>query len=63
MVNCNPAYTPGVRQEPSLDQLQAVACSVTYLAYVTRYDIVRGTYMTAAKDTFYDSPPHKKWMV
>ena len=47
MANFNAAYTPGVGQEPSLDQLQATAgirCSVTYLAYVTRYDTVRGAY-------------------
>ena len=44
MASYNPAYTPGVGQEPSLDELQVVACSVTYFAHATRYDIVRGTY-------------------
>ena len=52
MAKCNPAYTPGVGQELSLDQprekvlneedkkcFQAITGSVMYLAQVTRYEI------------------------
>ena len=53
MENCNPAHTPGVGKEFSLDQpaekflskedkqrFQAITGSVMYLAQVTRYDIM-----------------------
>ena len=53
MANCNPAYTPGVGKELSLDQpeegllskeekqrFQAITGSVMYLGQVTRYDIL-----------------------
>ena len=53
MGNCNPAYTPGVGNELSLDQpeetllnkedkqrFQAITDSMMYLGQVTRYDIL-----------------------